>query len=203
MERTGSKLTKMPDAELIGLALKKHEGAYLKLYERYKTGVTKHLSEILKRQDDVEDICIESFEKAFRKLELYDPQYQFSTWLYTIATNTARDHLNKSKRIKNNIPTKSIDMEDESEFQQIERVPADIKNPEEDIIDQQEYDKFINNIEKLKDEYREIAKLRLIDNLAYQEIAERLEMPLNTVKTRISRARALLTKMMDLSDELL
>ncbi len=203
MVRTGSKLTKMPDAELIRLALEKHEGAYLKLYERYKIGVMRHLSEILKRQDDIEDICIESFEKAFRKLDLYDPQYQFSTWLYTIATNTARDHLNKSKRIKNNILTKSIDLEDESEFQQIEMVPADIKNPEEDIIDQQEYDKFMANIEKLKDEYRIIAKMRIIDNMAYQEIAEELNMPLNTVKTRISRARAQLTRMMDLSDELL
>ena len=76
-------------------------------------------------------------------------------------------------------------------------------NPEEDIINQQEYDKWLNNIEKLKDDYYTVAKMNLIDNFGYKEIADALEMPINTVKTKIRRAKAQLLKMMDYSDELL
>ena len=76
-------------------------------------------------------------------------------------------------------------------------------NPEEDIINQQEYDKWLNNIEKLKDDYRVVAKMNLIDNFGYKEIAEALDMPLNTVKTKIRRAKNQLLKMMEYSDELL
>ena len=80
-------------------------------------------------------------------------------------------------------------------------IPATMHNPEEDIITQQEYDKWLNNIEKLKDDYKMVAKMNLIDNFGYKEISEALEMPLNTVKTKIRRAKAMLLKMMDYSDE--
>ena len=76
-------------------------------------------------------------------------------------------------------------------------------NPEEDIITQQEYDKWLDNIEKLKDDYRIVAKMNLIENFGYKEIAETLDMPINTVKTKIRRAKALLLKMMECSDEIL
>ena len=59
------------------------------------------------------------------------------------------------------------------------------------------------NIEKLKDDYRTVAKMNLIDNFGYKEIADALEIPINTVKTKIRRAKAQLLKMMDYSDELL
>ena len=82
-------------------------------------------------------------------------------------------------------------------------IPAAIHNPEDEIINQQEYDKWLANIEKLKDEYRTIARMNLIDNFGYKEIADELDMPINTVKTRIRRAKAMLLKMMEVSDELL
>ena len=86
---------------------------------------------------------------------------------------------------------------------ELKDLPAAMHNPEEDIIQQQEYDKWLTNIEKLKDDYRIVAKMNLIDNFGYKEIADALEMPLNTVKTKIRRAKAMLLKMMDYSDELL
>ena len=89
------------------------------------------------------------------------------------------------------------------ELAELKELPAVMHNPEEDIIQQQEYDKWLTNIEKLKDDYRLIAKMNLIDNFGYKEIADALEMPLNTVKTKIRRAKAMLLKMMDYSDELL
>ena len=82
-------------------------------------------------------------------------------------------------------------------------IPATMHNPEDEIINQQEYDKWIANIDKLKDDYRIVAKMNLIDNFGYKEIADELEIPINTVKTRIRRAKAQLMKMMEVSDELL
>ena len=199
MERTGSKLTNLTDTELVSLALEQNQAAYIVLYTRYNTGVKSHISRYVTQKEDIEDICLESFQKAFSQIATFNPEYKFSTWLYRIARNTAFDHLNKHDREKNNMPTTSIN----EELAELKELPAIMHNPEEDIINQQEYDKWLTNIEKLKDDYRVAAKMNLIDNFGYKEIADALEMPINTVKTKIRRAKAQLLKMMDYSDELL
>jgi len=199
METTGSKLTDMPDHELVRLATEQNQAAYIVLYTRYNIGVKSHVARYVAQKEDVEDICLESFQKAFSQIATYNPEYKFSTWLYRIARNTAFDHLSRHDREKNNMPTTSIS----EDIAELKELPATMHNPEEDIINQQEYDKWLNNIEKLKDDYRVVAKMNLIDNFGYKEIADALDMPLNTVKTKIRRAKAQLLKMMDYSDELL
>ena len=199
MERTGSKLTDLTDYELVQLAIEQNQAAFIVLYTRYNIGVRSHISRYVSQKEDIEDICLESFQNAFSQITTYNPEYKFSTWLYRIARNTAFDHLSRNDREQCNMPTTSIN-EDLSELKEL---PATMHNPEEDIINQQEYDKWLNNIEKLKDDYRVVATMNLIDNFGYKEIADALEMPLNNVKTKIRRAKAQLLKMMDYSDELL
>lgn len=199
MATTGSKLTDLPDSDLIKLALEQNQAAFIVLYTRYNVGVKSHISRYVSQKEDVEDICLESFQKAFSQIATYNPEYKFSTWLYRIARNTAFDYLNKHDREKNNLPTTSI----HEDFAELKELPATMHNPEEDIINQQEYDKWLTNIEKLKDDYRIVAKMNLIDNFGYKEIADELGMPLNTVKTKIRRAKALLLKMMNYSDDAL
>ncbi len=199
METTGSKLTNLPDTDLVRLALEQNQAAFIVLYTRYNAGVRSHISRYVIQKEDIEDICLESFQKAFSQIGSYNPEYKFSTWLYRIARNTAFDHLSKHDREKTNMPTTSIN----EDIAELKEIPAAMHNPEEDIINQQEYDKWLTNIEKLKDDYRTVAKMNLIDNFGYKEIADALEMPINTVKTKIRRAKAQLLKMMDYSDELL
>ena len=199
METTGSKLTDLTDTDLVRLALEQNQAAFIVLYTRYNAGVRSHISRYVSQKEDIEDICLESFQKAFSQIGSYNPEYKFSTWLYRIARNTAFDHLSRHDREKNNMPTTSIN----EDLAELKELPATMHNPEEDIINQQEYDKWLNNIEKLKDDYRTVAKMNLIDNFGYKEIADALEMPINTVKTKIRRAKAQLLKMMDYSDELL
>ena len=199
METTGSKLTDMQDADLVKLALEQNQAAFIVLYTRYNAGVRSHISRYVTRKEDVEDICLESFQKAFSQIGTYNPEFKFSTWLYRIARNTAFDHLSKHDREMSYIPTTSIN----EDITELKEIPATMHNPEEDIINQQEYDKWLNNIEKLKDDYKVVAKMNLIDNFGYKEIADELDMPINTVKTKIRRAKAQLLKMMDYSDELL
>ena len=199
MEATGSKLTNLQDTELVRLALEQNQAAYIVLYTRYNAGVKSHISRYVSQKEDIEDICLESFQKAFSQIGTYNPEYKFSTWLYRIARNTAFDHMSRHDREKNYMPTTSIN-EDTTELKEL---PATMHNPEEDIINQQEYDKWLTNIEKLKDDYKLVARMNLIDNFGYKEISEALELPLNTVKTKIRRAKAQLLKMMEYSDELL
>ena len=199
METTGSKLTNMPDSDIVMLAADQNQAAFIVLYTRYNAGVRSHISRYVSQKEDIEDICLESFQKAFSQISTYNPEYKFSTWLYRIARNTAFDHLSKHDREKNYMPTTSIN----EDIAELKELPAVMHNPEEDIINQQEYDKWLNNIEKLKDDYRTVAKMNLIDNFGYKEIADALEIPINTVKTKIRRAKAQLLKMMDYSDELL
>jgi len=199
METTGSKLTDLSDLDLVHMAKEQNQAAFIVLYTRYNAGVRNHISRYISQKEDVEDICLESFQKAFSQIDTYNPEYKFSTWLYRIARNTAFDYLSKQNREMAKMPVTSI----HEELAELKELPAVMHNPEEDIIQQQEYDKWLTNIEKLKDDYRLIAKMNLIDNFGYKEIADALEMPLNTVKTKIRRAKAMLLKMMDYSDELL
>ena len=199
METTGSKLTNMPDADLVRLALEQNQAAFIVLYTRYNVGVRSHISRYVAQKEDIEDICLESFQKAFSQIGTYNTEYKFSTWLYRIARNTAFDHLSKHDREKNYMPTTSIN----EDITELKEIPATMHNPEEDIITQQEYDKWLNNIEKLKGDYHIVAKMNLIDNFGYKEISDALDMPINTVKTKIRRAKAMLLKMLDYSDELL
>ena len=199
MEGTGSKLTKLTDAELAEMAVEQNQAAFIVLYTRYNAGVRAHIARYVSQKEDIEDICLESFQKAFSQIASYNPEYKFSTWLYRIARNTAFDHLSRNDRARINLPTTSIN----EDFAELKDIPATMHNPEEDIINQQEYDKWLNNIEKLKDDYKVVAKMNLIDNYGYKEIAEALDIPLNTVKTKIRRAKSLLLKMMEYSDELL
>ena len=199
METTGSKLTNLSDTDLVKLAIEQNQAAFIVLYTRYNAGVKSHISRYVAQKEDIEDICLESFQKAFSQIATYNPEYKFSTWLYRIARNTAFDHLSRHDREKTNMPTTSIN----DDIAELKELPATMHNPEEDIINQQEYDKWLTNIEKLNEEYRIVAKMNLIDNFGYKEIADALEMPINTVKTKIRRAKAQLLKMMDYSDELL
>ena len=199
METTGSKLTNMSDIDLVRLAAEQNQVAYIVLYTRYHVGVKSHISRYVVQKEDIEDICLESFQKAFSQIGSYNPEYKFSTWLYRIARNTAFDHLSRHDREKNNMPTTSLN----DDITELKELPATMHNPEEDIINQQEYDKWLTNIEKLKEDYKVVAKMNLIDNFGYKEIADALDMPINTVKTKIRRAKAQLLKMMEYSDELL
>lgn len=199
MERTGSKLTNLSDVELIELASMQNQAAYIVLYTRYNIGVKAHIAHYVSQKEDIEDICLESFQKAFCQIRSYNPEYKFSTWLYRIARNTAFDHISRKDREKNNLPTTSIN----EQIAEMNEIPAAAHNPEDEIITQQEYDKWLTNIEKLKEDYRVVARMNLIDNFGYKEIADELDIPINTVKTRIRRAKEQLLKMMDISDELL
>lgn len=173
--------------------------AFVILYQRYYSALYAHVSKFISNREDLEDVCIESFQKAFSRIDSYKEEFMFSTWLFRIGQNTAFDHLSKRQRKEENMPVQTLSYTKDSQLE----VPSGAVSPEETVINQEEYDKWLTIIDLLKGDYKTVAKMFLIDNFGYNEIAEALDMPLNTVKTKIRRARAQLTKMMDTDDELL
>lgn len=183
------------EEDLISLAKKKNESAFLALYNRYREGLKIHLSKLVNPWD-IEDICLQTFLKAFLNIERYDKSKgEFRTWLYSIGWNSALDHIGQRKREQSNMPTTSI--ETSVEGSAASHISAPDKTVDEAMSSQEDYDKLIRYIEGLSDLYRDIAKDRFLEELEYNEIAQRRNLPINTVKTRIKRAKEFLQKMME------
>ncbi len=186
----------MEDEKLIERALKGEQNAYTLLVNKYTKGLTLYVADYIKiiRSQDIEfaeetqDIVQETFQKAFVSLKGYNPQYHFSTWLYSIAKNITIDYSRKRK-----ISIGERNNTDNSN--KFANIGEGIKNsPEDKLISNQEYTKLIKLINSLEEKYRKPAELRFIKEYAYDEIAQELNLELNTVKTRIKRAKELLKK---------
>lgn len=193
MEKTGSKLTELDDKALIKKALTENsQAAFSILHDRYKGGVTSFVSRFVGTPEEIEDICMVSFEKAFNQLDKYNPENRFSTWLFTIARNTALDHIDRSAARGKKVASADTVQDDSATVD----IPDDVKNPEEEIIHSQDHEHLVSCIAALPDIYRTVAEMCFIDNLGYKEISEKADIPINTVKTRVSRAKVMLTRMM-------
>ena len=192
MERHGS----TPTDELIRLAIIGDGAAFTRLWDTHIEGLRSYIKSKMKTLDDfyVDDICSRTFEKAFRQIKTYDPaKSQFNTWLLTIARNTALDTLEHENRA----PRQMVSLDDENRRTSaiVSRIEDGEDTALENIIHGEDEDRTRGYIEALPLLYREIARMRLVDGLQYKEIAEELDMELNTVRTRIRRAKALMDRM--------
>ena len=190
MEKTGSKHIN----ELISAAVGGDGTAFTVLWDTYIDQLRSYIRSVMHTQDDffVDDICSRSFEKAFRQIGNYDPsKSQFSTWLKVIAHNTALDTVEQEARAKRGY----VWIDDDSKQLNISEIKDDIDTPLDSIIKNEDQEETQGYIDGLPDLYREIARKRLVDGLQYKEIAEETGLELNTVRTRIRRAKAMIEKM--------
>lgn len=188
MERPGL----MPIDELVRRAIIGDGTAFTELWDTHIDGLRTYLRATIKHLDDfyIEDICSRSFEKAFRQIRSYDPsKSQFSTWLRAIARNTALDTVELEARAQKKLVW--ID-DDPASGAAIESIGDDVASALESIIEDEDNETLKSCIEGLPDLYREVARKRLVEGLQYKEIADELGMELNTVRTRIRRAKALI-----------
>ena len=193
LKHTDRRTSELSDAELVAMALEgKSQAAYFALYTRYHAGLSSHISQFVQDREEVEDICMETFEKAFKQLATYRTDMRFSTWILTIARNSALDHVNREKTRSKRIETSSLDQDDSN----ASKVVDPSVSPEDEYIMSQCQEKFETSIEGLPELYREIARLCFLDNLGYKEISEKTGVPVNTVKTRVRRAKMILTDAM-------
>ncbi|MDR3246339.1 MAG: sigma-70 family RNA polymerase sigma factor [Prevotellaceae bacterium] len=179
------------DLELIHRALNKDQNAYSRLLSRYRDNIFYYILRMVGSKIHADDLTQESFDKAFQHLDTYDEQYAFSTWLYKIAKNCTIDFLRKRKVNALHINYGS----DEEASVNENTLYSGTPNPEEDMIRQQEELTLMNHIEAMKPKYRRLIKLRYINEYAYEEIAQELNMPIGTVKTQLFRAKNILAGM--------
>jgi len=173
------------------LVVKAREGsqkAYADLMHRYKDSIYFMVLKMVNNKEDANDLTVETFAKAFEKLDKYQPEYAFSTWLFRVATNNCIDFIRKKK-----LNTMSIHgMTDEDGDDKTLQIKADVLNPEETSIKKQQTEGLKSLIENLPVRYRNLITLRYFDELSYEEIAQQLDLPLGTVKAQLFRARFLL-----------
>ena len=179
------------DYKLIQLALHKgDQKAYAELLQRYRESVYFTMLRMCNNKDDADDLTIEAFGRAFKRLDQYTPTYAFSTWLFKIASNNAIDFLrNKKKNTALSLDTK---MENDEGQEFSKNIKSQTLDPEEHIIKKQRIEMLRDVVERLQPHYKELVKMRYFDELSYEEIAVKLELPVGTVKAQLFRARDLL-----------
>ncbi len=191
MEPTGSNRIN----ELVRQAIAGNGTAFTALWDIHIESLRMFVKNWLKNLDDlyVDDICSRSFEKAFRQIGSSDPsKSQFITWLRTIARNTALDLLEQEGRVHSQMV--SID-DFARQSQMVDSLPDQMASPLESIIRDEDQVETEGYVEKLPSLYREVARKRLIEGMQYKEIAQETGLELNTVRTRIRRARAIIDRM--------
>jgi RNA polymerase sigma-70 factor (ECF subfamily) len=178
------------DYKLVKRALEDaDQKAYAELMGRYRDSVYYMLLKMVNNKDDAEDLTVEAFGKAFKRLSQYTPNFAFSTWLFRIATNNCIDFIRRKRK-----NTFSIDqpIEDEEGGEMVMDLRSDTLDPEEHIMKKQKVMMLRELVDKMKPRYRTLIEMRYFQELSYEEIADQLELPLGTVKAQLFRAREFL-----------
>lgn len=176
-----------PIDELVQRAISGDGLAFTRLWDTHIDALKAYLHSWMGNLDDffIDDICSKSFEKAFRQIDSFDPQKsQFLTWLKKIAHNTALDTLDAESRFRH----KYVSLERNDGKSIADNASTALEN----IIKSEDEAKLMRGIEGLPPIYREVARLRMLNGMQYKEIAEELGLELNTVRTRIRRAKTLI-----------
>ncbi|MFH6604762.1 RNA polymerase sigma factor [Maribacter algicola] len=142
-------------------------------------------------ENDAEDITIQTFSKAFDKIDTYDEAYGFKTWLIAISKNIHVDLIRKRKR-----NVLGADGNDEA----IKSVLDDAPSAEDQLIIKQNLAALLQHIRKLKPHYQEVINLRYFNEMSYAAIAQELNEPMNNVKVKLLRAKKLLAEMIKSKD---
>jgi RNA polymerase sigma factor (sigma-70 family) len=178
------------DCRLVKLAVENgDQKAYADLLNYYRESLYFMLLKMTNNPTDAEDLTIEAFGKAFKNLNQYSPDYAFSTWLFRIAANNCIDFLRKHRRIQ--FTDVVVDTEGGREDYP-SNIPANTLDPEEKIIEKQKIQLMREIVERLKPHYRQLVEMRYFQELSYEEISSKLDLPLGTVKAQLFRARDLL-----------
>ena len=172
------------DDKLVKRAKKGDSRAFDLLVLKYQGRVAQLVSRYLNNAADVEDVTQEAFIKAYRALPNFRGDSAFYTWLYRIAANAAKNHLVALRRR----PSSDMALDDSEVFDVPGRL-KDHESPDEVIMGQQLEMLISRTIKELPVELRAALTLREFEGLSYEEIADVLECPIGTVRSRIFRAR--------------
>jgi RNA polymerase sigma-70 factor (ECF subfamily) len=174
------------DRQLVVRAQRGDKQAFGLLVEKYQRKLARLLSRFIRDPAEVEDVTQEAFIKAYRALPAFRGDSAFYTWLYRIGINTAKNYLMAMGR---RAPTSTeIEAEEAEGFEEGEQL-RDINTPESLLLSSEIAQTVNATIEKLPEELRKAIEMREIEGKSYEEIAQAMNCPIGTVRSRIFRAR--------------
>jgi RNA polymerase sigma-70 factor (ECF subfamily) len=175
------------DALLVERVKQGDQRAFALLVAKYERRVQRLLSRLVRDSAEIEDITQEAFIKAYRALPQFRGESAFYTWLYRIAINTAKNYLaTKSRRP---VPVGEFQGADDGEFFDLGDVVEDNNTPDAVLHSRQVAEAVNAAIEALPEDLKAAITLREIEGLSYEEIAQAMDCPIGTVRSRIFRAR--------------
>ncbi|MFL3654918.1 MAG: RNA polymerase sigma factor RpoE [Halioglobus sp.] len=185
------------DQQLVARVQKGDSRAFDMLVLKYQHKIFSLISRYVRDADDVQDVAQEAFIKAYRSLPSFRGDSAFYTWLYRIAINTAKNHLvSRSRRP----PGSDVEVEDAEYFESGGGLRT-IETPENALFGEELKTVVQEAISALSEDLRTAITLREFDGLSYEDIADIMDCPVGTVRSRISRAReaidVLVRKQMD------
>jgi RNA polymerase sigma-70 factor, ECF subfamily len=174
------------DRQLVERAQRGDKRAFELLVEKYQRKLARLLSRFIRDPAEVEDVTQEAFIKAYRALPAFRGDSAFYTWLYRIGINTAKNYLMAMGR---RAPTSTeVEAEEAEGFEEGEQL-RDINTPESVLLSNEIAETVNSTIEQLPEELRTAIQLREIEGMSYEDIAQVMNCPIGTVRSRIFRAR--------------
>jgi RNA polymerase sigma-70 factor (ECF subfamily) len=177
------------ERDLVARCLARDEQAYRELVRRYQRPVLNLAWRITGDPEEAAEVAQETFVRVLRSLGSYDPGRPLRSWLFKIAANLALDSLRRRKRR----PVALEDLSDEEGRPSIEAVDTG-PPPDAGLLEDWSRERFDALVRELPEHYQAILYLRYREQLAYDEIAETLGIPLGTVKVRLHRAHEILRR---------
>lgn len=174
------------DQQLVERAQRGDKHAFELLVAKYQRKLGRLISRFVRDPAEVEDVTQDAFIKAYRALPSFRGDSAFYTWLYRIGINTAKNYLLALGR---RAPTSTQFNAEESEDFEESDLLHDVSTPENELMSKQVIDVVNSSLQQLPDELRTALTLREIEGLSYEEIAEVMNCPIGTVRSRIFRAR--------------
>lgn len=181
------------------------ERDYNALYLRVKPGLKNYIANVVKDSEATDDILTNTLTKMWTKIDQYDPSYQITTWLYRIAFNECLGWI-RQRNAKYSIETmKEYGIEISDQYANTSArellIEAELKTEsdwlEEDNHLQNRYELALTSIDNLKPMYRDIIEDRLINQMKYEDIAAKYNLPLQTIKNRIRRGKSIIAEIMN------
>ena len=175
-----------------------NDAAFTQLVTKYKDSLTNYLSMMVGDYDIAIDLCQETFLRVYKNISRYSNIYQFSTWIYRIATNLAIDEMRFRKRrgqvFYNNVWAATNRGEDDGPELEISDVR---EGPGEEILRKESSQVLSDAIRSLPEKYRTAFILKEVQELQYEEVARVLGCSAGTIKSRLHRARELLQRKLE------
>lgn len=191
------------DAVLVDRCRKGDMQAFGALVAKYQDRIFNMICRMVSRRADAEELAQDTFLKALERISQFRGQSQFYTWLFRIAANLAISYRRRGGRVKFQSLSASEDFE-QSQADALTAAMAGRRNPGPDtaVVAAETSRRVLEALEELDDEYRLVVVLCDIEEMDYAQIADVLDVPVGTVKSRLHRARCILRdKLADLADQ--